>query len=161
MVQDDVEFLTELVNDPTVRATIGRFEPINFEDEREWIESASERDGDEFIITNDGTPVGVTGATYEHDAWGLAEVGYMISPEHWNNGYATAGVELLCGFLFDESRIHKVAAQVVEGNVGSRRVLEKVGFTQEGTFRNEAFIDGEYRDVLRFGLLVDEWTDRD
>jgi RimJ/RimL family protein N-acetyltransferase len=35
-------------------------------------------------------------------------------------------------------------------------VLEKVGFTHEGTHRDEAFEDGEHVDVLYWGLLAEE-----
>nr|WP_205427155.1 GNAT family protein [Halorussus sp. MSC15.2] len=38
-------------------------------------------------------------------------------------------------------------------------MLEKLGFAEEGVFREEAFVGGEFRDVTRFGLLADEWRD--
>jgi ribosomal-protein-alanine N-acetyltransferase len=36
-------------------------------------------------------------------------------------------------------------------------VLEKVGFQQEGRRRDHAFVNGEYVDLLEYGLLAEEW----
>jgi RimJ/RimL family protein N-acetyltransferase len=47
-------------------------------------------------------------------------------------------------------------ATVYAQNDGSRRVLEKVGFTEEGLLRQEGFVGGEHVDVVRCGLLAEE-----
>jgi len=52
-----------------------------------------------------------------------------------------------------------MTAQAYETNPASRRVLEKVGFVKEGHFTREAFIDGEYVDIERFGFLATNWLD--
>jgi len=36
-------------------------------------------------------------------------------------------------------------------------VIEKLGFTREGTFRDEVFLGGEWEDYYRYGLLESEW----
>lgn len=48
-------------------------------------------------------------------------------------------------------------ARVFEHNDASIRVLEKLGFQQEGCLREHAYIRGAYRDTYLFGLLADEW----
>jgi RimJ/RimL family protein N-acetyltransferase len=53
------------------------------------------------------------------------EVGYWIARSHWGRGVATAA---LAAFLQEEPRRPLVAGVVVH-NLGSRRVLEKCGFT--------------------------------
>jgi RimJ/RimL family protein N-acetyltransferase len=42
-------------------------------------------------------------------------------------------------------------------NDASRTLCERLGFVHEGTARQAQFADGEYVDVERYGLLVDEW----
>ncbi|WP_153952444.1 GNAT family N-acetyltransferase [Halosegnis longus] len=42
-------------------------------------------------------------------------------------------------------------------NDASAGVMESVGFVQEGRRRKEAFVDGERIDVLRYGLLAEEY----
>lgn len=154
---EDVEFLQELVNDPRVRSGLGNTDPVTMEEEREWVESLAERDDYHFLVVADGIPVGVVGLNQVNDVWGVAEAGYFLDPDHWGNGYATDALQTLCGFAFEERRLEKVTAKAYETNPASRRVIEKVGFTEEGVLRDEAFLDGERVDVHAYGLLADEW----
>lgn len=45
----------------------------------------------------------------------------------------------------------------MESNAASRRVLERLEFTEEGRMREQVFLDGERRDMIRYGLLAREW----
>jgi RimJ/RimL family protein N-acetyltransferase len=109
------------------------------------------------LVCVDGEPVGSTGLFVDRPTWGTAEVGYSIAPSHWDNGYATDALRQLCGYAFEERRLHKVVARSYETNPASSRVLEKVGFEQEGVLRREAFVQGEYVDLHRYGLLAEEF----
>jgi len=154
---EDAEFLQRTVNDPRVRTGLAAYEPTNGPAESEWIESLDEGDGADFLICADGEPVGTIGLKPPNEVWGAAEIGYMIAPDEWGEGYATDAVETICRYAFDERRLNKVYATVYETNPASRRVLEKAGFTEEGVHRDEGFAEGEHVDVHRYGLLVDEW----
>lgn len=158
---EDVEFLEAVINDHRVRSSLMADEPIHRHQEEEWVESIGEDDGVHLLIAvEDGDevePVGTIGLKPPNQTWGTAEVGYMVAPEHWANGYCTEAVALLVEYAFVERRLEKVYATVYDGNEGSTRVLEKNGFTREGRHRSEAFVDGERVDVLRYGLLAEEW----
>lgn len=157
---DDAEFLQQTVNDPRVRHRIAASEPKNRTDEREWIESLGDEGGVHFLVCVDGGPVGEIGLKPPNEVWGTVEVGYMISPDQWGNGYGTDALEAVCGYAFEERRLNKVYAQTLGTNPASIRVLENVGFTKEGVLREEAFAEGEHVDVYRYGLLADEWRQR-
>ena len=61
-------------------------------------------------------------------SWGQAserEVGYWLGRNFWGKGIAT---KALTEFLIIE-KIRPLVAHVVKHNIGSRRVLEKCGFT--------------------------------
>lgn len=60
-------------------------------------------------------------------------------------------------YAFDQLRLHKVTARVFAFNEASQRLLETVGFTEEGVQREQVFIDGEYQDTHWYGLLAREW----
>lgn len=154
---EDVEFLQEVVNHPRVRPTVFQKSPLNREQEREWVDSLGEAEGFHFLVCGDGSPAGIAGLNDPVEPWGLAEVGYMVHPDQWNQGYATDAVRELCGYAFTERRYNKVTARAYETNPASRRVLEKVGFIEEGVFRQEAFVDGGFVDIYRYGLLAEEW----
>ena len=157
--EEDAEFLQTLINDPEVRISGGSVDPKNRTQERSWIESFGETDDVNLLVCADGTPVGSIGLRQaKAPTWGVGDLGYQIAPDHWGNGYATEAVALVCQHAFEERRLHKVTAGVFEGNDASCRVLEKVGFEEEGRLREEAFVRGEHVDVRKFGLLAHEWN---
>lgn len=156
--EEDAEFLQAAINDPRVRRGIGMRGPITGHEEREWIEGLGEEDGVHLLVCRDGEPMGTVGL---HDlgegSAGTAKVGYWLHPDHHGRGYATEAVELLVGYGFDQHRLHRVTAKVYDFNEASKRVLEKVGFVEEGAHREGTFVDGEYVDVCYFGVLEGEW----
>ena len=84
---------------------------------------------------------------------GRAVPGYWIAPEHRPNGYATEASELLFDHGVSHERLHGIEASVYEHSPASTKVLEKVGFTEEGVPRDQQFVDGAYRDVGQYGPL--------
>ncbi|SDM22907.1 Protein N-acetyltransferase, RimJ/RimL family [Halogranum gelatinilyticum] len=153
---DDLAFVQEHINDPEVWGTLGSAAPKNHKDEEQWLDSLTDDDGRVvLLICDDGEPVGQMGL-HLNETWGVGELGYWVAPDAWGNGYCTAAVRLISRYAFEERRLHKVVAEAYGHNVGSQRVLEKAGFTQEGVHREEAFVGGAYRDLLHYGLLEDE-----
>jgi ribosomal-protein-alanine N-acetyltransferase len=155
--EDDLEFLQELINHPDVREGISSTRPVSMADEREWFESDEE--GVQFLVAADGERVGTMSFRATSDEWGTTELAYFFDPGAWGNGYATDAVDRMVEYAFEERRLAKVWARAFAFNDASQRVLEKVGFEQEGRLREQAFARGERVDMLRFGLLADEWRD--
>ena len=85
---------------------------------------------------------------------GIVELGYGISEEYRNLGYATEAVETILAWAFDQPGVNSVAAETAADNAASRRVLEKCGFVPAGEGREgPRYIrdpDG-YRDPDDFG----------
>ncbi|MDX6248151.1 MAG: hypothetical protein QOF10_1511 [Kribbellaceae bacterium] len=73
------------------------------------------------------------------------------------NGYATEAVRGLLDHLFVERNLHRVAAECDARNASSARLLERVGFRQEGLRRAATWFKGEWTDDLVFGLLRSDW----
>lgn len=87
-----------------------------------------------------------------------ADISYFIGNKtYWNKGIATEAVRLICGFGFQELGLNKVEAGAYETAAASWRALEKNGFKREGTLREQAYLDGKYIGVFRYGLLKNEW----
>lgn len=156
--EEDLPALHEAINDPGVWRTTGMNRPNSMAEEREWFEGLSERDDAvSFVAAADGETVGSVGLRDIHPGDGTAEIGFYVLPAHQGNGYATEAVRLAVGYAFDHHRLHRVDAEAYGFNDASRRVLEKVGFAEEGVRREAAFVDGDYRDVHQYGLLASEW----
>ena len=88
-----------------------------------------------------------------------ADTGLVIGcKEFWGKGYASEAWILLLEYAFRELNLHKVIATVVAGHESSQAALQKVGFKVEGRQREEFFLDGQYRDYIRLGVLHGEFS---
>ena len=96
------------------------------------------------------------------DAWfprhpRQADIGYWLGVPYWNNGYMTEAVRLICYLCFNYLDSARICATVFVGNTGSRRVLEKNGFSLDGTLRQHVFKRGQFLDSWFLTLLRPEW----
>jgi [ribosomal protein S5]-alanine N-acetyltransferase len=58
---------------------------------------------------------------------GIVEIGYSIIPEYRTHGYATGMAHRLISWAFQEQGIKVIMAECLKDNIGSIKVLEKVG----------------------------------
>ena len=82
-----------------------------------------------------------------------AEVGYMLSRDHWGRGYAREAVHAVLRFAFERLDLHRVEADVHPDNSASLRLLERLGFRHEGLLRERWFTYDEWSDSVLLGLL--------
>ena len=156
--EGDLDFLQEAVNAPNVRRYLGARGPVNGHQEREWYEErASSDDHATLLICRDEEPMGTVGVYPIDDVGVTAELGILLAEPFWGEGYGTEASRLATAYAFDERRHHRVVARVFDGNVGSQRIWEKLGFRHEATHLEAEFVDGEYVDVHRYAVLEDEW----
>ena len=62
------------------------------------------------------------------------EIGYIVRADLWSQGYATEMGHAVVGHAFSTLAMHSLVGFTRPGNLGSRRVLEKLGFTYERSF---------------------------
>lgn len=83
----------------------------------------------------------------------VAEIGYVIGRAYWGQGYVVEAMQPLVNFAFTTLGCHRLEAKLDVLNTGSARVLEKLGFTHEGTAREDWLKDGARGDTAFYGLL--------
>jgi ribosomal-protein-alanine N-acetyltransferase len=89
-----------------------------------------------------------------------ADIGYEFSADHWGKGYATEAAQAIIDLGFTEFSLHRISADLVADNVGSARVLEKVGMKLEGRLREAEYFKDRYWDTLLYVILEDEWREK-
>ncbi len=127
----------------------------------DWIEQIyQEQRGMRWAITiKDGDVlVGTCGFNVWERRNNVAEIGYDLAHRYWGRGLMTEALTAMIEFGFREMALHRVEADVTVGNDASARVLEKLGFHEEGLLRQRGYWRGEYHDLRFFGLLRPEWT---
>lgn len=88
---------------------------------------------------------------------GKAEIGYFTEPGHQGKGIATAAVQVLLDYCWDELKLNKVYLRVAPENRSSIRVAEKAGFQREGLLRQDFRTStGTFVDIFYYGILRQE-----
>lgn len=87
----------------------------------------------------------------------FAEIEYCIATDYQNKGLMTEAVRAVIKFGFEKIGLHKIQISTKEINAPSKRVIEKCGFTYEGTLRDYFYYDGKYIDRLYYSMLFSEY----
>ena len=89
-----------------------------------------------------------------------AEFGYSLGREHWGQGYATEAAGALIRHGFETLGLRRVVANCNVRNIGSWRVMEKLGMRREALFLKDVRARRGWRDSYHYGLLAAEWRAR-
>ncbi|WP_195575567.1 GNAT family N-acetyltransferase [Paenibacillus sp. 1001270B_150601_E10] len=87
-----------------------------------------------------------------HDRY--KEIEYVISSSYQNIGIATEAVTCVLKHAFSEMDLLVVAVCHYPDNIKSKRVIEKCGFTYEGTLRKYS---RNLTDSVRYSMTKEEW----
>lgn len=157
----DREFLRRGSNHPDVRRYISVFRRPSGEGEfDDEFERFYQGEDDVNLLVCDGEErVGSVSLAPVFQDRDRANLGIWVHPDAQGNGYATAATRLVVEYAFDELGLHSVSAVAMAPNEASRRMLERVGFVEEGRRREAAFVGGEYVDEVEYGLLAREWSE--
>jgi RimJ/RimL family protein N-acetyltransferase len=82
-----------------------------------------------------------------------AEMGFAIRRDRWGQGYGTEAARAVLDFGFTLG-VHRVSATCRPENVGSSRVLEKIGMRREGHLSDHVLIRGDWRDSLLYAAIT-------
>ena len=87
----------------------------------------------------------------------IASLHYAIARTYWNQGLMSEAANAVINWGFQNFDLAKVYSWADVGNVGSWRVMEKIGMTLEGTFRSHGTNRGVRQDYHYYGILRREW----
>jgi RimJ/RimL family protein N-acetyltransferase len=150
-------------NNPDVRRPMGS--PVR--NRTQIAQSVEETDDDQFVVCLDGDEAGpgqVDGddvrrigfVSVEDAGWKRPELAYWLVPAVRGEGYGSEAVSLAVDYAFRQYDAPAVGAGAFAFNDASRELLESLGFTEEGRRRKFMFVDGDYRDMVQYGLLREE-----
>ncbi|MFF4054125.1 GNAT family N-acetyltransferase [Streptomyces chartreusis] len=78
------------------------------------------------------------------------DISYIVHPRVWGQGIGTGIGRELLSRAFGQSRLHRISATCDPRNLGSARVLAKLGMTYAVRLRHTAWIRDGWRDSLMF-----------
>jgi len=123
------------------------------------IQMAEEGTGARLVIENaaDGAFLGWCHLSKWNPIFRSASMGYCFHEHAWGRGFATEATGAVLDWGFHMLPLNRVQAEVDTRNIASSRVLEKLGFTREGTLREDCIVDGVISDSWVYGLLRRDW----
>lgn len=85
------------------------------------------------------------------------EIGYWGNTKFARQGYITEAIRRIARFAFEELDANRVEIRVDEKNERSYRIPDKLGFTLEGTYRNDMLCPkGELRNTRVYSVVASE-----
>lgn len=77
--------------------------------------------------------------------------------DFWNDGYGTEAMSLLLDYAFNHKNLRRIEALVLEDNIASQKMHEKLGYKREGLLRESVYKDGRYKNQICYALLKSEY----
>jgi RimJ/RimL family protein N-acetyltransferase len=155
--KEDMKLVSEWLNNPDYW---GEYLPLK-QQSRTEVEKEYDSQPQEskwFIVEKkDGSKIGSIG--YFLATGNLLEIGYSLIPDERGKGYCTEAAKILVDYLFLSKSIVRIQTHTDVRNVASQRVLEKTGFKKEGIVRKSLFARGEWRDMILYSILREEWKE--
>ncbi|MBL0388424.1 GNAT family N-acetyltransferase [Tumebacillus sp. ITR2] len=158
VTQEDAEDVFVFLSDPDVMKYYGN-EPFP----REQIGSLIQKYDDNFENKrgirlgieekNTGRIIGTCGLQHWDHRDRSADLVYILRKDYWSQGIMTEALGALIQYGFEQMDLYRVQGKIEAPNIGSHRVVEKIGLKREGVLRGAAYTFGEFRDLVIYGKL--------
>ncbi|MCH7323748.1 GNAT family N-acetyltransferase [Solibacillus sp. MA9] len=86
----------------------------------------------------------------------IGEIGYAVSHLYWGKGYMSEAAQAIVHYGFAKLNLERIQARCFAENIGSERVMQKIGMVYEGTMRKAKFSKGTYYDLKMYSILREE-----
>jgi RimJ/RimL family protein N-acetyltransferase len=109
-------------------------------------------------------PIGVVELSPSKPSWSHHRESYIsidVAPGHRGKGYGTEALAWVANWAFQIAGLHRLTIETFGYNEGACRLYERVGFVPEGRKRKAVWFNGAWHDFVTFGMLEDEWRDRE
>lgn len=165
---DDAPALFGVLSDPNVMRYLGPKPLASVDQAAEWIkgyhQQFAERRALRWVVTlrENGRLIGTSVLKNFEVHRHRAALGYTISADTWGKGIGTEIARAVVRYGFETVGLHSIEGQTDAGNTVSQAILLKLGFVQEGYFREDYFSDltGTFTDTTVFTLLAQDWKKR-
>jgi RimJ/RimL family protein N-acetyltransferase len=111
------------------------------------------------VLRESGRLVGDVSLLWISESHRQAELGFVMHPSWHGRGYATEAARPMLAFAFEVVGVHRVIGRTEARNVGSARVLEKLGMRREAHLVENEWVKDEWQSELVYAILDREWRD--
>jgi len=159
----DVPAIYAIFSDPDVTRFYG-MEPYSSWTQADalvarWLKRFSDRHLIRWVITmrNEDDVISTCGFNEWKRGFHCGGVGYDLAKVHWRQGLMSEALTAVVNFGFSQMNLHRIEANVVAENVASIKLLQKLGFKNEGLLREAGYWNQTFHDMILFALLQNDF----
>jgi methionyl-tRNA formyltransferase len=159
LTEQDLSLVRAWRNAPEVRRNMYTAHEISAAEHQAWFSRLKDDATSRWFIHEDavGKPDGVVYFTHLQPSIVSAFWGFYAAPGALQGTGTRLGLDAL-DTAFEVLGLHKLNAEAIASNEASLRFQKKLGFREEGQFRDHHFNGQRYVDVVRLGILASEWA---
>lgn len=179
----NIEQMRQWRNQPELRQWFREYKDITKDKQKEWYERRGNNSspqhvyfqimsladvegsvkGEKYTRTleqriKDRYLIGCCGLHYIDFRLRSGEFGIFLGSDR-GTGKGKEALKMLCDYGFNELNLHKVWAEVYNGN-DSINLYYNVGFKNDGILRDNFFHNGKYGNSTMMSVLEDEWREK-
>ncbi len=88
-----------------------------------------------------------------------AEIAFLFGEKnYWGKGYATDSANLIIEHAFKHLNLNRIYLGCLCKNTAMNKLALRLEFKEEGKRRQALFSEGEFHDVIEYGLLKNEFS---
>jgi ribosomal-protein-alanine N-acetyltransferase len=155
---EDAPLLRFLMNDPAITDSIVGFNPpVSLRQQHQWIDGPRGGPTGPWHLTiverSTGEAVGLTKIHSVDWREGTARHGIKLHPSTQGRGLAYDACMARNAWAFFVAGVRRLETTILDFNIPSQRLTERLGYTLEGRRREAVQRNGRWCDVLVYGLL--------
>lgn len=160
-MESDLDDFYQYAKNPNIGPNAGWKPHESLDESKEILKNFIEEDQVLAIVFKDNNKViGSLGLHKDHlrSSDNVRMLGYVLSEDYWGRGIVTEASKAILAYAFTDLGLTMVSVHHYSFNHKSRRVIEKCGFTYEGTLRHCIKIyDGNIYDLVCYSMTKEEW----
>lgn len=166
-VENDLNDLHSLISNEKVMYYLPEIRTKNIEASKDNLENAiveaksSCRKKYFFAIIDKTTEkyIGEIGFTklIDADEGCVMELGYFINDDWWGQGIVSEAAKAVIDYAFSELNAIKIETGCIVDNVGSEKVMKKLGMTKEAHYIKHVLLDNKLFDRVEYRMMKEEW----
>lgn len=88
------------------------------------------------------------------------EVGCLVDAQFQKHSVGITALKILLNWKFNYCNLYKMKVNFVSSNKRIQKILDSFGAHQEGTFKKEVFINGEFYDIAAYAMFKKDFNTR-
>ena len=155
MQEEDLKKSLDWVNDAHTARAVNRFSPVSYANHLNWFHSIiNDPKRTVFAIDSDnGSYIGNCGFNDIDFRNRKAELWIYLDKNATGKGYGLNATTDLIKYGFNKLNLNRIYLYVMEYNKPAISLYKKIGFEQEGVFKEDVYMDGKYENTVHMALL--------